>query len=61
MHWVYNAEDLFEKISDNEENMLMNIPPDVCAAANLNPGDTIIIEATDDGKIILTKVNGEHL
>lgn len=61
MKLVYDAKDLFEKNPDNEEDILMNIPAEVCEAANLNPNDTINIEATDDGKIILTKVNrGKH-
>lgn len=60
MQWIYSAEDLFSDIENDSENVMMNIPPEVCEAANLNPGDIINIEATDDGKLILTKVNSKH-
>ena len=61
MRWIFNTEDIFVECPNDSENMLMNIPPEVCAAANLNPNDTLRIKATENGKIVLTKVNrGKH-
>ena len=45
-------EDLFEEIPDDPDNVLMNIPPEVCKAANLKPGDTVIIEQSGTGLVI---------
>ena len=45
-------EDLFEDIPGDEENVLMNIPPEVCKAANLKPGDIVSVEQSGTGLVI---------
>jgi hypothetical protein len=45
-------EDLFEDIPGDEDHVLMNIPPEVCKAANLKPGDTVSIEQGGNGLVI---------
>ena len=61
MKFTYTAEDIFEDIEGDEDNVLMNIPPEVMDAAGLEPGDTIKIEMGDQGSIIITKVtDGEE-
>ena len=45
-------EDLFEDIPGDEDHVLMNIPPEVCKAANLKPGDTVSVEQGDNGLVI---------
>jgi hypothetical protein len=56
MKFTYNVEDIFEDIEDDEDNVLMNIPPEVMDAAGLEPGDKIKIEMGDQGSIMITKV-----
>ena len=45
-------EDLFEEIPGDPDNVLMNIPPEVCKAANLKPGDTVSVEQSNSGLVI---------
>lgn len=59
MKFTYAAEDIFEDIEGDSENVLMNIPPEVCDAAGLEPGDTIKVELGDQGSIIITKVTDD--
>lgn len=51
---TYLAEDIFQDIPDDPENVLMTIPPEICEQANLKEGDTVHIEAKD-GALIITK------
>ena len=60
MKFTYTAEDIFEDIEGDEDNVLMNIPPEVMDAAGLEPGDTIRIEMGDQGSIIITKVTDDE-
>lgn len=54
--YTYNADDIFEDIEDDPENVLMNIPPEILEAQGWKPGDTLKIEWGDKGSIILSKV-----
>ena len=49
---VVSYEDLFEEIPDDPDNVLMNIPPEVCKAANLKPGDTVTVVQQGNGLVI---------
>jgi hypothetical protein len=58
---VYKAEDVFEDIENDEENVLFKIPPEVAEKAGFKPGDTLKIEKHPEGGISITKVkNGEE-
>ena len=60
--WTFKAEDIFEDIPDDPENVNMNIPDEIAEAAGLNPGDPIKILWGDQGTIIIEKLekdNGE--
>ena len=49
-------EDLFEEIPDDPDNVLMNIPPEVCKAANLKPGDTVTV-VQQGNSLVIKKVS----
>lgn len=53
---TYKAEDIFEEIADDPENVLMNIPPEVIEQMNWKPGDKLSV-SVKDGQITITKVN----
>ena len=58
---VYKAEEIFEDIDGDNENVLMNIPPEVAEKAGFKPGDTLKIEKHPAGGISITKVkDGER-
>lgn len=52
---TYLAEELFQEIPGDPENILLNIPPEICKEANLNPGDTVDIRV-ENGSMIISKV-----
>lgn len=54
---IYNYEDIFEDIEGDPDNVIMKIPPAICEAQGWKEGDTINIKV-EDGKMILSKVNG---
>ena len=54
---TYTAEDLFEDIPDDPENVIFKIPPEICEAQGWVEGDTINIKV-EDGAMVLSKVNG---
>lgn len=53
---TYKYEELFETIPDDPDNVLLNIPEDVCEVANLRPGDTVRVELNEDGTLTISKV-----
>jgi hypothetical protein len=54
---TYKAEDLFEDIPGDPDNVIMKLPPEICEAQGWKEGDTINIKV-EDGAMILSKVNG---
>ena len=54
---TYTAEELFEDIPDDPENVIFKIPPEICEAQGWVEGDTINIKV-EDGAMVLSKVNG---
>ena len=58
--WTFKAEDIFEDIDGDEENINMNIPPEVSEAAGLVPGDAIKISLGDQGTVIIEKIEKDN-
>jgi len=58
---TYKAEDIFENIEGDEENVLMNIPPEILERMDWKEGDVLNIKA-EDGVITITKkeTNGQE-
>ena len=57
---VYKVEEIFEDIEGDPDNVLMNIPPEVCEASGIQPGDTITIEVKDKMLVIKKADNGKE-
>lgn len=58
---TYKAEDVFEDIPGDEENVLFKIPPEVAEKAGFKPGDKLKIEKHPGGGFSITKVkDGEE-
>ena len=55
--WIYNSQEIFQDISDDKENVLMTIPPEVADAVGLQPGDIVKIEVGDKGTVIISKTD----
>ena len=51
---TYTVDELFEDIPDDPDNVLFNIPPEICKELNLNPGDTVNI-TVENGCLIIKK------
>lgn len=52
--FIFTAEDIFEEIPGDPENVKMKFPPEVLELAGWKEGDTLDIKV-EDGKIIVTK------
>lgn len=52
---VYLASDIFLEIPDDPENVIMQIPPEICEEVGFKEGDTIVVEEIEDGTISLRK------
>lgn len=57
MKFTYNAEDLFEDIPGDPDNVILKFPPDLLEIMGWQEGDTLNIEV-EDGKMTVTKING---
>jgi formylmethanofuran dehydrogenase subunit D len=53
----YTAEEIFVDIEGDEENVLMNIPPEIIEQMGWAEGDTLNIEQVE-GSIVIKKVEG---
>ena len=58
--YTFKVEDIFEDIPDDPNNVNMTIPPEVCEAAGLKPGDPVKILLGDQGTLIIEKLNKEN-
>jgi hypothetical protein len=57
---LYNADDIFQDIEGDPENVTMTIPPEVYEAMGWNEGDTLKI-VVENGVMSITKVvDGEE-
>lgn len=54
--WTYNAEDIFENIPDDSENVNLKIPQEIADEIGLTPGDNVRILWGDQGTIIIEKI-----
>ena len=45
MNYTYKVEDIFEDIPGDDENVLMNIPPEILKEVGWKEGDTLCITA----------------
>lgn len=52
---TYKVEDIFEDIKGDDDNVLMNIPPEVSERMGWKPGDTLKI-TVEDGNLTIVKV-----
>lgn len=52
---IYNADEIFQDIEGDPENINMIIPPEVYEAMGWNEGDTLKI-IMEDGALSITKV-----
>lgn len=53
--FIFTAEDIFQDIPGDPENVLMKFPDEVLALTGWKEGDTLDIKI-EDGKIIVNKV-----
>lgn len=52
--FIFTAEDIFEEIPDDPENVLMKIPDEVLKITGWKEGDTLNIKI-EDGKLLINK------
>ena len=53
--FIFTAEEIFQDIEGDSENVMMKFPDEVLALTGWKEGDTLDIKV-EDGKIIVTKV-----
>jgi len=51
---TYKVEDIFEDIEGDDENVLMNIPPEILEQMGWVEGDTLLI-SSEEGRITISK------
>lgn len=56
---IYPAEEIFKDIDGDEENVLMNIPPEIAEKMGWKPGDTLRIEVLESGGLSISRVENE--
>jgi hypothetical protein len=56
---IYKAEDIFQDIEDDKDNVLMNIPPEIAEQMGWKPGDVLRIQVEEAGGISITKIENE--
>lgn len=52
--FIFTAEDIFQEIPGDPENVLMKFPPEVLKLAGWKEGDVLDIKI-EDGKVVVTK------
>lgn len=57
--FTYNAEDIFQDIEGDNENVLMNIPLEIVQEMEWKPGDVLRIKIEETGGISIVKVENE--
>lgn len=55
---TYKVEDIFQDIDGDDDNVLMNIPPEISERMGWEPGDVLKINV-EDGNIVITKSSKE--
>lgn len=51
----YPADEIFEDIPDDPDNVVMNIPRAISAQLGLDIGDTLVVESTKNGLVLRKK------
>jgi len=51
---IFNADDIFEDIPGDSENVLLKFPPEILKQTGWKTGDTLDIKL-EDGAIVVTK------
>lgn len=51
---VFNAEDIFEEIPGDPDNVILKFPPEIIEQTGWQPGDTLDIKL-ENGAIVVTK------
>jgi formylmethanofuran dehydrogenase subunit D len=54
MNKTYLVEELFHDIPGDPDNVIFQIPPEICEQMDWKEGDTVHIKA-EDGKMTITK------
>jgi hypothetical protein len=57
MKYTFNAEEIFEEIPDDPDNIIMKFPPEILEQTGWKEGDTLDIKL-EDGVITVCKING---
>lgn len=52
---TFKAEDIFEEIPGDPDNVIMKLPPEICEAQGWKEGDTMNISVVDGAMIISKK------
>lgn len=53
---TYSAEEIFQDIDGDKENVLMNIPPEIAEKMGWKPGDLLRIEVLEEGGLSISRV-----
>ena len=56
---TYHADDIFQDIDGDTDNVLMKIPPEICEKMGWEPGDSLSVTQGKDGSISIKKINDE--
>ena len=57
--FTYKAEDIFEDIPEDDENILMNIPQEILDEKGWVEGTELKFEIGDQGTVIITEIEKE--
>ena len=57
--WTYKAEDIFQDIENDLDNVNMTIPPEIMEKMGWKEGDTIRVLVGDQGTVSIEKVEDE--
>jgi hypothetical protein len=52
--WTFNAEEIFEEIPGDPDNVILKFPPEMLESTGWKEGDTLNIQI-EEGKLIITK------
>lgn len=55
--WTYKAEDIFQDIENDLDNVNMTIPPEIMEKMGWKEGDTIRVLVGDQGTVSIEKVD----
>ena len=53
---TYSVDEIFQDIEGDNENVLMNIPPEIAEKMGWQPGDLLRIEVLEEGGLSISRV-----